>query len=177
AGEVRNPQRDIPFALIVQIAIVGTIYSAVQLVAIGTIPHLRAPPPPLADGAPMMMGPVRGLLPAVGRARFGPRHQQQHGPGRPALPLRAGRVGPAPGRFRARPSEVLHALRRDPDPDGGRAGADADRNRGGARGAVGYRPPRDVHGDRRVGPGPPPQDAADPAHDPPARRAGDPDPR
>jgi basic amino acid/polyamine antiporter, APA family len=66
AGEFKNPQRDVPFALVVQIAIVATIYSAVQLVAIGTIPNLGASPTPLADGAAMMMGPVGGFVLTVG---------------------------------------------------------------------------------------------------------------
>jgi amino acid transporter len=66
AGEFRNPRRDIPFALIVQIAIVATIYSAVQLVAIGTIPHLGASPTPLADGAALMMGPAGGFILTLG---------------------------------------------------------------------------------------------------------------
>ena len=66
AGEFKNPQRDIPFALIVQIVIVATIYSAVQLVAIGTMPNLGASPTPLADGAAMMMGPVGGFILTLG---------------------------------------------------------------------------------------------------------------
>ena len=66
AGEFKNPQRDVPFALVVQIAIVATIYSAVQLVAIGTIPNLGASPTPLADGAAMMMGPVGGFVLTLG---------------------------------------------------------------------------------------------------------------
>ena len=40
AGEFKNPQRDVPFALIVQIAIVTAIYTLVQLMAIGTLPNL-----------------------------------------------------------------------------------------------------------------------------------------
>ena len=66
AGEFKNPKRDVPFALIVQIAIVATIYSAVQLVAIGTMPNLGASPTPLADGAARMMGPVGGLILTIG---------------------------------------------------------------------------------------------------------------
>ena len=66
AGEFKNPQRDIPFALIVQIGIVATIYSAVQLVAIGTMPDLGKSPTPLADGAAMMMGPAGGFLLTLG---------------------------------------------------------------------------------------------------------------
>ncbi|HYK41083.1 MAG TPA: APC family permease [Thermoanaerobaculia bacterium] len=66
AGEFKNPKRDVPFALIVQIAIVTAIYTAVQLVAIGTIPNLGGSPTPLADAAAMMMGPIGGLLLTVG---------------------------------------------------------------------------------------------------------------
>ncbi len=66
AGEFKNPRRDVPFALIVQIAIVATIYSAVQLVAIGTMPNLGASPTPLADGAARMMGPAGGLILTIG---------------------------------------------------------------------------------------------------------------
>jgi APA family basic amino acid/polyamine antiporter len=66
AGEFKNPKRDIPFALIVQIAIVATIYSAVQLVAIGTMPNLGSSPTPLADGAARMMGPAGGFLLTLG---------------------------------------------------------------------------------------------------------------
>ena len=66
AGEFMNPQRDVPFALIVQIAIVTAIYTTVQLVAIGTMPNLGASPTPLADAAAMMMGPVGGLILTLG---------------------------------------------------------------------------------------------------------------
>jgi basic amino acid/polyamine antiporter, APA family len=66
AGEFKNPQRDVPFALIVQIGIVATIYTAVQLVAIGTIPNLGASPTPLADGAASMMGPAGGFILTLG---------------------------------------------------------------------------------------------------------------
>ena len=41
AGEFKNPQRDVPFALIVQIALVTAIYTLVQLVAIGDDPGPR----------------------------------------------------------------------------------------------------------------------------------------
>lgn len=66
AGEFKNPKRDVPFAMIVQIAIVATIYSAVQLVAIGTMPNLGASPTPLADGAARMMGPAGGFILTLG---------------------------------------------------------------------------------------------------------------
>ena len=66
AGEFLDPKRDVPFALIMQIVIVTAIYSAVQLVAIGTVPNLGASPTPLADAAAMMMGPVGGLVLTLG---------------------------------------------------------------------------------------------------------------
>jgi len=66
AGEFVNPKRDVPFALITQIAIVTAIYTTVQLVAIGTIPKLGSSPTPLADAAAMMMGPVGGFILTLG---------------------------------------------------------------------------------------------------------------
>jgi amino acid transporter len=66
AGEFVNPRRDIPFALIVQISMVTAIYTAVQLVAIGTISNLGVSETPLADAAAMMMGPAGGFLLTVG---------------------------------------------------------------------------------------------------------------
>jgi amino acid transporter len=66
AGEFVNPQRDVPFALITQIAIVTAIYTAVQLVAIGTVSNLGASPTPLADAAAMMLGPVGGFILTLG---------------------------------------------------------------------------------------------------------------
>jgi amino acid transporter len=66
AGEFLNPKRDVPFALITQIAIVTAIYTSVQLVAIGTVANLGASQTPLADAAAMMMGPVGGLVLTLG---------------------------------------------------------------------------------------------------------------
>ncbi len=68
AGEFRNPRRDVPFALLVMIVIVASIYTLVQLVAIGTMPDLGASETPLADGARMMMGPIGGFLLTLGAA-------------------------------------------------------------------------------------------------------------
>ncbi len=68
AAEFRNPRRDVPFALIVMIAIVTGIYVLVQVVAIGTIPNLGASETPLADAARQMMGPIGGFLLTLGAA-------------------------------------------------------------------------------------------------------------
>ena len=66
AGEFLNPKRDVPFAIIVTIAIVPAIYTTLQLVAIGTVANLGSSPTPLADAAAMMMGPVGGFLLTLG---------------------------------------------------------------------------------------------------------------
>ena len=66
AGEFKNPQRDIPFALIVQIAIVTAIYTLVQLVALGTLPNLGPSPTPLADAGRLLFGPFGGFLLTLG---------------------------------------------------------------------------------------------------------------
>lgn len=66
AGEFKNPRRDVPFALVVQIVLVTLIYSAVQLVALGTLPNLAQSETPLADAARIFLGPWGGLLLTVG---------------------------------------------------------------------------------------------------------------
>ncbi len=68
AGEFRNPQRDVPFALVVQIAIVTAIYTLVQLTAMGTVPNLGVSKTPLAEAGRLLLGPAGGLLLTVGAA-------------------------------------------------------------------------------------------------------------
>ncbi|HEV8579631.1 MAG TPA: APC family permease [Thermoanaerobaculia bacterium] len=65
AGEFKNPRRDVPFALVVQIAIVTLIYTGVQWVALGTLPGVVDAKTPLADAAArFLVG--GGLLMTVG---------------------------------------------------------------------------------------------------------------
>jgi amino acid transporter len=68
AGEFKNPKRDVPFALIVQIATVTLIYTAVQFVALGTLPGVVNSETPLADAAARFLGGWGGLLMTVGGA-------------------------------------------------------------------------------------------------------------
>lgn len=65
AGEFKNPRRDVPFALIVQIVIVTLIYTGVQWVALGTLPGVVDAKTPLADAAARFL-PWGGLLMTVG---------------------------------------------------------------------------------------------------------------
>jgi APA family basic amino acid/polyamine antiporter len=65
AGEFKNPRRDVPFALIVQVIIVTLIYSGVQWVALGTLPGVASSQTPLADAAVRFL-PWGGLLMTIG---------------------------------------------------------------------------------------------------------------
>jgi APA family basic amino acid/polyamine antiporter len=66
AGEFKNPKRDVPFALVVQIGVVTFIYTAVQWVALGTLPGVVNAQTPLADAAARFLGGWGGLLMTVG---------------------------------------------------------------------------------------------------------------
>jgi amino acid transporter len=66
AGEFKNPKADVPFALIAEIGLVTLLYTAVQLVALGTVPDLAASQTPLADGARLVLGGWGGWLLTTG---------------------------------------------------------------------------------------------------------------
>jgi amino acid transporter len=66
AGEYRNPRRDVPFALLVMILTVTLVYSAVQAVAVGTLPQIAHSPSPLADAAGRFAGHGGALLLTLG---------------------------------------------------------------------------------------------------------------
>ena len=66
AGEVKDPQRNFPFALIFSLVIVALIYLVVQIVSIGTLPGLAASEKPLADAANNFIGPFGAAFIALG---------------------------------------------------------------------------------------------------------------
>lgn len=66
AGEFKNPRRDVPFALLAQILLVTLIYTAVQWVALGTLPHVAESKTPLADSAALFLGSWGGWLLTLG---------------------------------------------------------------------------------------------------------------
>jgi amino acid transporter len=68
AGEYQRPQRDVPFALLVNLAIVTVVYVGVQWVALGTLPELGASTTPLADAAAVFLGRLGGPLLTIGAA-------------------------------------------------------------------------------------------------------------
>jgi APA family basic amino acid/polyamine antiporter len=64
-GEMRNPQRDLPFSLLTGMSVVAVLYVAVQAVCIGTVPDLAHAERPLADAALRLVGPVGESLVAA----------------------------------------------------------------------------------------------------------------
>jgi len=68
ASEYVNPQRDVPFALLVMIGSVTLLYTAVQLVALGLVPDLGHSSTPLADAAGLLAGRAGVWLLTVGAA-------------------------------------------------------------------------------------------------------------
>jgi amino acid transporter len=68
AGEYRDPRRDVPFALVTQIALVTLLYGLVQFVALGTLPGLGASETPLADASRLFLGNWAGTVLTLGAA-------------------------------------------------------------------------------------------------------------
>ncbi len=64
AGESRNPEKDLPPALLLAIGIVVTVYILIQVVAIGTLAgdELARSDRPLADAASGFLGPAGGAI-------------------------------------------------------------------------------------------------------------------
>jgi APA family basic amino acid/polyamine antiporter len=65
AGEVRDPRRSVPFAIVLSVLMVMLLYSLIQLVCVGTLPNLVASERPLADAATIMVGPWASVLVAL----------------------------------------------------------------------------------------------------------------
>jgi amino acid transporter len=66
AGEVRDPQRNLPLAILMAIAIVATLYVCIQVVCIGTLPELAASQRPLADASNRFLGRAGGAIISAG---------------------------------------------------------------------------------------------------------------
>jgi basic amino acid/polyamine antiporter, APA family len=55
-GEIKDPQKNIPFALLTALAIVAVLFILIQIVSIGTLPELAKSERPLADAASNFLG-------------------------------------------------------------------------------------------------------------------------
>lgn len=65
-GEVKNPRKNIPFALIISILFVAVFYTLIQIVSIGNLPDLASSDRPLTDVAQSFMGPFGAVLITIG---------------------------------------------------------------------------------------------------------------
>ena len=65
-GEINNPRKNLPFALITGFIFITVFYCLIQLVSIGTLPGLATSEKPLADAAHLFMGNWGGILIATG---------------------------------------------------------------------------------------------------------------
>ena len=65
-GEVRDPQRYLPRALIIAIGVVAFLYILIQIVCVGTLPELGQSQKPLADAATRFLGPAGGAIISAG---------------------------------------------------------------------------------------------------------------
>ena len=85
-GEVRDPARTIPFALLVGLAVVAVIYTGVQVVAVGTLPDL---------------GELHPAARRCGQSHLRPPGLARDGGGRPPLHARRGARHSSRGRAHA----------------------------------------------------------------------------
>lgn len=66
AGETKDPERTVPFALIVALIFCGALFVIIQAVAIGTLPGLAESKTPLADAANLFLGSFGAGFIAIG---------------------------------------------------------------------------------------------------------------
>ncbi|HJS24640.1 MAG TPA: amino acid permease [Pyrinomonadaceae bacterium] len=66
AGEVRDPQRSLPRALLIAILVVAVLYIMIQVVCVGTLPGLAQSQKPLADAGSQFLGAAGGAIISAG---------------------------------------------------------------------------------------------------------------
>ncbi|HWP42657.1 MAG TPA: amino acid permease, partial [Blastocatellia bacterium] len=66
AGEVRDPRRDMPMAILTAILVVTLIYMLIQTVCIGTLPGLAGSDRPLADAGSAFLGAAGASIISLG---------------------------------------------------------------------------------------------------------------
>lgn len=66
AGETKDPQKNVPFALLVALVFCAVLFIVIQIVSIGTLPELAKSERPLADAAGKFLGTFGAGFIAVG---------------------------------------------------------------------------------------------------------------
>src|ERR1044071_3366818 len=66
AGEVRDPKRNMPRALLIALFVVAVLYILIQIVCVGTLPGLAQSQKPLADAGSQFLGTAGGAIISAG---------------------------------------------------------------------------------------------------------------
>ena len=66
AGEIRDPQKHLPRALLIAMAVIAFTYILIQVVCIGTLPELAKSTKPLADAGQRFMGTAGAAIISLG---------------------------------------------------------------------------------------------------------------
>jgi APA family basic amino acid/polyamine antiporter len=66
AGEIRDPQRNLPRALLIALLVVVVLYILIQVVCVGTLPGLAQSSKPLADAGAQFLGTAGGAIISAG---------------------------------------------------------------------------------------------------------------
>ncbi|MEP7273904.1 MAG: amino acid permease [Acidobacteriota bacterium] len=66
SGEIRDPQRNLPFALLTSIGVIAVTYLLIQIVCIGTLSTLASSSRPLVDAANQFLGTAGATLITAG---------------------------------------------------------------------------------------------------------------
>ena len=66
AGEIRDPQRNLPRALLIALLVVAILYIMIQVVCVGTLPGLAQSQKPLADAGSQFLGVAGGAIISAG---------------------------------------------------------------------------------------------------------------
>jgi amino acid transporter len=66
AGEVEDPRKNVPFAMVAGVGLAAVIYVGIQAVCVGVVPQLAASARPLADAGEHVFGKVGGAIISLG---------------------------------------------------------------------------------------------------------------
>ncbi len=66
SGEVKNPSKNLPFALLLATTIIAILYVLIQTVSIGTLPTIGSSDKPLAEAAGLFIGKTGATIIAIG---------------------------------------------------------------------------------------------------------------
>jgi amino acid transporter len=66
AGEVEDPRKNVPFAMVAGVGLAAVLYVGIQAVCVGVVPQLAASARPLADAGEHVLGKAGGAIISLG---------------------------------------------------------------------------------------------------------------